>query len=94
MAKSGQHDKVLTIQVHDENLNPRTFKVPVRWIHQASWSAWILLAVSLVSTVYALRLYFSERLARPELVAELENEVQELKIALADGKLRPPWASK
>jgi hypothetical protein len=82
MAKSGQHDKVLTIQVHDENLNPRTFKVPVRWIHQASWSAWILLAVSLVSTVYALRLYFSERLARPELVAELENEVQELKIAL------------
>ncbi len=82
MGNTGKNDKVLTIQVHEENLNPRTFKVPVRWIHRASWSAWLLLAVSVLSSVFALRLYFSERLARPELVAELENEVQELKIAL------------
>jgi hypothetical protein len=82
MGNTGKNDKVLTIQVHEENLNPRTFKVPVRWIHRASWSAWLLLSVSILSSVFALRLYFSERLARPELVSELENEVQELKIAL------------
>lgn len=82
MGNTAKNDKVLTVQVHEENLNPRTFKVPVRWIHRASWSAWLLLAVSILSSVFALRLHFSERLARPELVAELENEVQELKIAL------------
>jgi hypothetical protein len=82
MTPSKNSDKVLTIQVHDGNLNPRTFKVPVRWIHRASWSAWVLLAISIVSSVFAVRMLFSERLARPELVAELENEVEELKIAL------------
>ncbi len=41
-----------------------------------------MLAISIVSSVFAIREYFSERSARPELVSELENEVQELKIAL------------
>ncbi len=82
MSKMKNTDKVLTVQVHHENLNPRTFKVPLNWIYRASWSAWILLAISIVSSVFAVREYFSERSARPELVSELENEVQELKIAL------------
>lgn len=34
------------------------------------------------STVYAVRESLSERAARPELIKELENEIQELKIAL------------
>ena len=82
MAKAKRSDKILTVQVHHENLNPRTFRVPLRWIRQASTLAWFLLAVSIVSSVFAVREYFSERSARPELVSELENEIQELKIAL------------
>jgi hypothetical protein len=82
MAKAKRSDKILTVQVHHENLNPRTFRVPLRWIRQASTLAWILLAISVVSSVFAVREYFSERSARPELVNELENEIQELKIAL------------
>ncbi len=82
MLRSEKNDKILTVQVYHENLNPRTFKVPVHWIHRASWFAWGLLTLTLVSTVYAVREYYSERSARPELVTELENEVQNLKIAL------------
>jgi hypothetical protein len=82
MAKAKNSDKILTVQVHHENLNPRTFRVPLRWIRQASSLAWLLLAISVVSSVFAVREFFSERSARPELVSELENEVQELKIAL------------
>ena len=84
-------DKVLTVQVHHENLNPRTFKVPLSWLTRASWMAWVLLAISIVSSVFAVHEYFSERSARPELVKDLENEVQELKIALEKkGNLPPP----
>ncbi len=36
----------------------------------------------MVSTIFAVREYYSERSARPDLVKDLENEVQELKIAL------------
>ena len=82
MASQKKPDKVLTVQVHHENLNPRIFRVPFRWIKQASLLAWLLLAISIISSVFAVREYFSERSARPELVNELENEVQELKIAL------------
>jgi hypothetical protein len=70
------------VQVHQENLNPRTFRVPLRWIRQASTFAWLLLAITILSSAFAVREYFSERSARPELVNELENEIQELKIAL------------
>jgi len=82
MPKAKKVDKTLTLQVHHENLNPRTFRVPLSWIHRASWLAWGLLTLSVVSSVYAAKEYFSERSARPELVGELENEIQELKIAL------------
>ena len=82
MPKIKNADKVLTVQVHHENLNPRTFKVPLNWLTRASWLAWLLLAISIVSSVFAVHEYFSERSARPELVKDLENEVQELKIAL------------
>ncbi len=82
MPKTKNADKVLTVQVHHENLNPRTFKVPLRWLTRASWFAWLLLAIAIVSSVFAVHEYFSERSARPELVKDLENEVQELKIAL------------
>lgn len=82
MPKIKASDKVLTVQVHHENLNPRTFKIPLRWLTNASWFAWLLLATSIVSSVFAVHEYFSERSARPELVKDLENEVQELKIAL------------
>ena len=82
MARVKNADKVLTVQVHHENLNPRTFRVPLRWLRQASSLAWLLLAISIVSSIFAVREYLSERSARPELVSELENEVQELKIAL------------
>ena len=75
-------NKILTVQVHQETLNPRTFRVPLQWIYRASLLAWLLTGISIISSVYAIKEYFSERSARPELVKELENEVQELKIAL------------
>jgi hypothetical protein len=92
MSKLKSRDKILTVQVHQENLNPRTFKIPLNWIHRASWSAWILLSISIVSSVFAVREYLSERSARPELVSELENEVQELKIALEKKGTQAPAA--
>ncbi|NDF13895.1 hypothetical protein EB061_01040 [bacterium] len=82
MLKSWKNDKTLTVQIHHENLNPRTFRIPASWIHRATWMAWALLGIAVVSSVYAVREYFSERAARPELVAELENEIENLKIAL------------
>jgi hypothetical protein len=89
MSKQKSTDKTLTVQVHHEQLNPRTFRVPVRWIHQASWLAWGLLGLSAVSSIYAVKEYYSERSARPELVKELENEIQELKIALERKAIAP-----
>jgi hypothetical protein len=82
MFKAEKNDKILTVQVHHENLNPRTFRVPVRWIHQASWMAWLLVSLTLASGAYSIREFFSQRSARPEVLSELENEVQNLKIAL------------
>lgn len=82
MQAEKKSDNFLTVQVHRDNLSPRTFKVPKRWIMQASLSMWLLAGAALFSSVYAVREYFSERAARPELIKELENEIQELKIAL------------
>ena len=82
MLKDSENDKILTIQVHQGALNPRTFKIPLSWVHRMTGLGWALAALSLFSSLYAAREYFSERTARPELVAALENEVQELKIAL------------
>jgi hypothetical protein len=82
MANAKRSGKILTVQVHHENLNPRTFRVPLKWIGRVSVLAWLLVAVTILSTSYAIREYFSERSARPELINELENEIQELKIAL------------
>ncbi len=76
------HDKILTVKVHYQTFSPRTFKVPLQWVYRASVLAWVLFGISLVSSIYALKEYYSERSARPELVKDLENEIQELKIAL------------
>ncbi len=77
-----KNDNILTVQVYQNHLNPRTFKVPFRWITGASVFAWILFALTLISSFYAAKLHFSEKSSRPALVDELENEVQQLKIAL------------
>jgi hypothetical protein len=89
MSPEENSDKILTLQVHHQNLDPRTFKVPVRWIYLGSILAWALLLVTLITSVYAVKEYFSERLARPELVKELENEIQELKITLEKRSIAP-----
>jgi hypothetical protein len=65
----------------------------VLWISRASWLAWILASITVVSSVFAIREYFSERAARPELVSELENEIQNLKIALEKRGSVAPSAS-
>jgi hypothetical protein len=82
MFTRGKVDKILTVQVHHENLDPRTFRIPELWIRRAAWIAWALLLTTLISSTYAIREYYSERSARPELISELETEVQTLKIAL------------
>jgi hypothetical protein len=55
-SKSG-FDKVLTVQVHHQNLDPRTFKVPVKWIYRTSLLAWFLVTVTLASTFFAVKTY-------------------------------------
>ncbi len=82
MAEPRKPGKSLTVQVHHGNLDPRTFQIPVAWISRAGWIAWILALTAIFSSVYAIRTYFADRSARPELVTELENEIQNLKIAL------------
>ena len=93
MSTGKKTDKILTVRVHHENLDPRTFRVPVLWVTWASWLAWTLVSLTVVSSVYAIREYFSERSARPELVAKLENEIQNLKIAL-EKKVTPLSAAQ
>jgi hypothetical protein len=55
-SKSGL-DKVLTVQVHHQNLDPRTFQVPVKWIYRTSILAWFLILITVVSTVFAVKTY-------------------------------------
>ena len=93
MSKIKNHDKFLTLQVHREDLNPRTFKFPIAWMNRFAILAWILLSVSVISGIYSVKEYYSERQARPELVKELENEVQELKIALEKKATAAPVAA-
>lgn len=82
MANDSKSDKFLTFQLHQGHLSPRTFRIPRRWLFQASLAAWGLAGVALFSTVFAIRESMSEKIARPELIKELETEIQELKIAL------------
>ena len=93
MLKDSETDKILTIRVHQGTHNPRTLQIPLSWIHRVTWLGWGLASLALFSSVYALREYLSERAARPELVAELENEVQELKIALEKKGSSPTQAA-
>ncbi len=85
--------KILTLRVHLGHLNARTFKVPLKWISRSALLAWTLLAVACIASTYAIKEYVSERSARPELVKELENEIQELKIALEKKGTTPPPAT-
>ena len=82
MREAKSTDKILTLRIHLENLNARTFKIPLSWITQSALIAWALLSLACIASTYAIKEYISERSARPELVNELENEIQELKIAL------------
>lgn len=88
----GQKDTFLTIQVFKDHLNPRTFRVPANWFTRVSVLAWGLVILTLLSSLYAAKEYFSERSARPALVSELETEVQQLKIAL-EKKAEAPAAN-
>jgi hypothetical protein len=54
--KSGS-DKVLTVQVHHQNLDPRTFQVPVNWIYRTSVLAWFLILITVASGIFAAKTY-------------------------------------
>jgi hypothetical protein len=55
-SKSG-NDKVLTVQVHHQNLDPRTFQVPVNWIYRTSILAWLLVLITVASSIFAIKTY-------------------------------------
>jgi hypothetical protein len=55
--KKTNTDKVLTVQVHHQNLDPRTFKVPVKWIYRSSLLAWLLIVITLTSVFFAAKTY-------------------------------------
>jgi hypothetical protein len=54
-SKKNRLDKVLTVQVHHQNLDPRTFKVPVKWIYRTSLLAWLLIVITLTSVFLAIK---------------------------------------
>jgi hypothetical protein len=72
----------ITIQIFKDELNPRTLRVPESWFTRAAVLAWLLVIIAVGTTIFAVRLYQSDRSASPTLIQELENEVQQLKIAL------------
>jgi len=57
LSKKSSSDKVLTVQVHHQNLDPRTFKVPVKWIYRSSLLAWLLIVITLTSAFFAVKTY-------------------------------------
>jgi hypothetical protein len=72
-------DKVLTVQVHHQNLDPRTFKVPVKWIYRTSLFAWFLIAISLTSIFFAVKTYRMKGGNQSGTIMDLEQEVRDLK---------------
>lgn len=79
ISKTDKADKVLTVQVHHQNLDPRTFKVPVKWIYRSSVLAWLLLAISLTSVLYAVKTYRMKGGNQAGLIQDLEREIRDLK---------------
>ncbi len=71
--------KVLTVQVHHQNLDPRTFKVPVKWIYRSSVIAWLLIVISLTSIFFAVKTYRMKGGNQSGAIMELEREVRDLK---------------
>lgn len=78
-SKRSSSDKVLTVQVHHENLDPRTFKVPVKWIFRSSILAWLLIVISMTSVFFAIKTYRMKGGNQSEQISELEKEIHELK---------------
>ena len=80
-ATKNKTDKVLTVQVHHQNLNPRTFKVPVKWIYRSSLIAWLLIIFSLTSVFFAVKTYRMKGGNQAGFIQDLEKEVSDLKKA-------------
>ena len=72
-------DKILTVQVHHQNLDPRTFKVPIKWIYRTSLLAWFLIAISLTSIFFAVKTYRIKGGNQTAIIQDLEQEVRDLK---------------
>lgn len=79
ISKTDYSDKILTVQVHHQNLDPRTFKVPVRWIYRSSLLAWFLVILSIASTLFALKTYQMKGGNQSGLIQDLEKEIRDLK---------------
>jgi hypothetical protein len=78
-SKNNESDKVLTVQVHHQNLDPRTFKVPVKWIYRSSLLAWFLIILSLTSIFFAVKTYRMKGGNQAGFIQDLENEIRDLK---------------
>jgi hypothetical protein len=76
----------LTIRIFKDEINPRTFRVPESWFTRLAIFAWLLVMITLGSLIYAARLKMDVRSARPEKIQLLEQEVQDLKVALEKTK--------
>jgi len=72
-------DKILTVQVHHQNLDPRTFKVPIKWIHRTSLLAWLLIVISLTSIFFAVKTYRLKGGNQNAIIQDLEQEIRDLK---------------
>ena len=92
--KKRTNDKVLTVQVHHQNLDPRTFLVPVKWIYRSSVLAWLLIVISLTATFFAIKTYRMKGGNHSSIIAELENEIRELKSSGGGTAVPQPVAAK
>jgi hypothetical protein len=74
--KKTNTDKVLTVQVHHQNLDPRTFKVPVKWIYRSSLLAWLLIVITLTSVFFAAKTYRMK--TRGQVIVSTSTETEKL----------------
>ena len=76
----------LTVLIFKDSFATRTFRVPLRWITQIGTGIGILVLISVLSGILAIRFYWSSRMASPARVQELEIELQDLKASLMPQK--------
>jgi hypothetical protein len=83
MTKTRAPSDQVTLLVFKDNLAARTFQVPLKWISRLGISLSIAGIVTFLAVGIAARSWWTARQASPERVREMQEEIQDLRTALA-----------